>query len=342
MNTTLPPKRRALASIDTNTRSPLSAPRLSPSKANLTKPKMALGPSRVDLGNSLKRPIEQESNREAPGSAAKKRRLSGLGTMSLPPRDETPAPKDADNATTTRLRSTSPEDPSVFDSSMDNSNVTTITEPEAEAAAAATAPIPAPAPAPAPATVAIESLPRPGHMTREEARRKAEILRLRLGLASYKVKTNQADVPLEKLQFRPLLGRVTKATRPPVVLLPPLPPLPCASPRRSSPASRRNVERRFDSWTKSRGETSPTLPAATPSSSQRRESCVSVAHTQVDEKSPARIREPERTLLPSPAALNKPQHRVAEQDEGLSDVERGGAAEGLLSLSQGSPGSALK
>ena len=35
---------------------------------------------------------------------------------------------------------------------------------------------------------------------------KAEILRLRLGLASYKLKTGQTDLPLDQLQMRPLPG----------------------------------------------------------------------------------------------------------------------------------------
>ena len=39
-------------------------------------------------------------------------------------------------------------------------------------------------------------------LTREQARRRAEVLRLRLGLAGYKVRTGQQDVPLERLQVR--------------------------------------------------------------------------------------------------------------------------------------------
>ncbi|KAG7138482.1 hypothetical protein HYQ46_008321 [Verticillium longisporum] len=41
-------------------------------------------------------------------------------------------------------------------------------------------------------------------LTREQAREKAQILRLRLGLANYKLRTGQADVPLERLQRRPV------------------------------------------------------------------------------------------------------------------------------------------
>jgi hypothetical protein len=45
-------------------------------------------------------------------------------------------------------------------------------------------------------------------LTREQAREKAEILRLRLGLASYKLRTGQTSVPLADLQLKPLPPRV--------------------------------------------------------------------------------------------------------------------------------------
>ncbi|AEO57467.1 hypothetical protein MYCTH_2303678 [Thermothelomyces thermophilus ATCC 42464] len=90
---------------------------------------------------------------------------------------------------TTRHRSASPDTPSVFDNSaVDNSQLTILTEPDA------TGPNPNPAPVPAP-----RARPR---LTREQAREKAEILRLRLGLASYKVRTGQTDVPLDRLEAR--------------------------------------------------------------------------------------------------------------------------------------------
>ncbi|KAL5612749.1 hypothetical protein BROUX41_004166 [Berkeleyomyces rouxiae] len=49
------------------------------------------------------------------------------------------------------------------------------------------------------------ALPRPRSrtMSRQETRQKADALRLRLGLANYKLRTGQADVPLDKLQMRP-------------------------------------------------------------------------------------------------------------------------------------------
>lgn len=102
-----------------------------------------------------------------------------------------------------KQRSDSPdEESSLFDTSaVDTTQDTTLTEPDAEAVA------------PTPPR------PRRGTMTREEARRSAETLRLRLGLASYKVRTGQTDVPLELLKVKPLLP----ATRRGGPSLPPLP-----------------------------------------------------------------------------------------------------------------------
>ncbi|KAK4038467.1 hypothetical protein C8A01DRAFT_37592 [Parachaetomium inaequale] len=93
---------------------------------------------------------------------------------------------------TTRHRSASPDTPSVFDNSaVDNSQVTILTEPDV------TGPAPAPVAAAAPPLPAPRARPT---LTREQAREKAEILRLRLGLASYKVRTGQTDVPLDRLE----------------------------------------------------------------------------------------------------------------------------------------------
>ncbi|KAK4242453.1 hypothetical protein C8A03DRAFT_29386 [Achaetomium macrosporum] len=107
--------------------------------------------------------------------------------------------------TVTRGRSASPDTSSLFDiSAVDNSQATIVTEPDATApAAAAPAVVSAPLVAPPPA-------PR-RRLTREQAREKAEILRLRLGLASYKVRTGQTDVPLERLEAR--LGLQRSFTR---------------------------------------------------------------------------------------------------------------------------------
>ncbi|PNY29594.1 Uncharacterized protein TCAP_00491 [Tolypocladium capitatum] len=83
-------------------------------------------------------------------------------------------------------RSPSPDSVSLFDTSAgdgDVSSATAATEPD---------------------VVAAVVRPPRGSMTREQAREKAEILRLRLGLASYKLRTGQTAVPLADLQPRPL------------------------------------------------------------------------------------------------------------------------------------------
>ncbi|KAK3301921.1 uncharacterized protein B0T15DRAFT_286719 [Chaetomium strumarium] len=138
-------------------------------------------------------------------------------------------------STATRGRSASPDTASLFDTAADNSQATVVTEPDTTApAAAAAAPVVAPPPR--------------RRLTREQARevwlfllffspfplfsfqspqvslarsmnakydphgeQKAEILRLRLGLASYKVRTGQTDVPLERLEAR--LGLQRSLTR---------------------------------------------------------------------------------------------------------------------------------
>ncbi|KAI0440183.1 hypothetical protein F4803DRAFT_486257 [Xylaria telfairii] len=317
MNTTSPTKRRALAPVDVNTRSPLGASRLLPSKLGLPKTKMALGTSLVEP-STLKRQIEQDNGRAAPDSA-KKRRLSNGRTESHSPRNEGPVLKEVRDIQ--RPRSTSPEDASVFDSStMDNSQVTVISEPDVDTTVAAPA--------------VTEHRRRQGSMTREEARQKAEILRLRLGLASYKVRTNQADVPLERLQARPMPGRLPKQTRATILL----PPLRATSPRSIALAAMsRSNEKRLSSPARIEGSLSETVLPKVPS--RRIEPGRVVMSADVN-KSPIRRREQEQTL--PPACLNTPQRRAIETSDVLSDSERGGAAEGLLSLSQSSPASTLK
>ncbi|OHW92125.1 cyclin-dependent kinase protein [Colletotrichum incanum] len=100
---------------------------------------------------------------------------------------------------TLRNRSASPDTSSVFDNSaMDTSqeNTTMLTEPDAEQAARALPP------------------PRPRRLlTREEARQKARILRLKLGLANYKLQTGQENVPLDRLEVKPRPGQNLEITR---------------------------------------------------------------------------------------------------------------------------------
>ncbi|KAL7950894.1 hypothetical protein V8C42DRAFT_307872 [Trichoderma barbatum] len=109
--------------------------------------------------------------------------------------DESPVPKKTCVDGATRSRSPSLETSSVFDSSAgDASWATAATEPDATAAA----------------TTAVT---RPRALTREQAREKAEILRLRLGLAGYKLRTGQTSVPLSELQRKPLPPSTTTRRR---------------------------------------------------------------------------------------------------------------------------------
>ncbi|TQN73252.1 hypothetical protein CSHISOI_02244 [Colletotrichum shisoi] len=101
---------------------------------------------------------------------------------------------------TLRNRSASPDtSSSVFDSSaMDTSqeNTTMLTEPDAEQT--------------------VRALPPPTSrrlLTREEARQKARILKLKLGLANYKLRTGQENVPLDRLEVKPRPGQQQETTR---------------------------------------------------------------------------------------------------------------------------------
>ncbi|KAI1189811.1 hypothetical protein F5B17DRAFT_438606 [Nemania serpens] len=309
MNTTSPSKRRALAPVDANTRSPLGTPRLLPSKLDLTRPKtMALGMTLTEP-SVIKRPIEQDNDRDIRDSA-KRQRLNSTGAGPLSPRHDRSPQNGLDEAS--RPRSISPEEVSIFDNStIDNSQLTVISEPDVE-----TSTVPAIA----------ETRPRQGSMTREEARKKAEILRLRLGLAGYKVRTNQADVPLERLQVRPLPGRLPKQT-PSTVFSPSL-----------AGASQKNGEQKLSSPRIIKEASSrKLLPMC--SSPKSRESGSTVSKGDMG-TSPIQRQTPDHSL--SPAGLHTPQQTLNNQDKEVVDNDLDGAAEGLLSLSQSSPASVLR
>ncbi|KAJ8128939.1 hypothetical protein O1611_g4693 [Lasiodiplodia mahajangana] len=299
---------------------------------------MALGASPIEP-STIKRAIEQESERDI-SEPAKKPRLSNAGTEPPSPQHGEPLQKVRvlEMEDTPRPRSTSPEESSVFDNStVDNSQLTAISEPEPDADAAA---------APATTPTVTENRPRQGSMTREEARQvstdsyggeKAEILRLRLGLASYKVKTNQADVPLERLQVRPIPGKIPRQT-PPRVLLPPFL---AASPRSIIGISQRDEEKRLSSPARIEAASSRRVSAIT-SSPMRRDSVSSISYAADIHRSPIRGQGAADQMLPS-MGLNTPQRTfLVERDSEFLDNERGGAAEGLLSLSQSSPASVLR
>ncbi|KAK3296197.1 uncharacterized protein B0H64DRAFT_432793 [Chaetomium fimeti] len=224
MNASSPVKRRVLGALDPNACSPSKARRhegkpfsssaqhqKSPTKVKSIAPRQAFAtltsPTRVarvpsvlatpekdmDAGSRKRRsptptftPAAQDSE-----PAAKRACLDGTREDTQPRQLESPPPSSWTTRTsgTTRHRSASPDTPSVFDNSaVDNSQVTILTEPDT------TAPAPVPAVAPLPTR---RTRPR---LTREQAREKAEIIRLRLGLASYKVRTGQTDVPLDRLE----------------------------------------------------------------------------------------------------------------------------------------------
>ncbi|KAJ8123091.1 hypothetical protein ONZ43_g875 [Nemania bipapillata] len=279
MNTTSPSKRRALAPVDANIRSPAGAPRLSPSKLDLPKSTMALDTNPIEA-SATKRAIEQESDQDTSDSA-KKRRLSSAITEPEPasPRNQVPLQKEVDDTQTPR--SMSPEEPSVFDNStIDNSQVTIISEPDVETTAA-----------PVTTPVVVENRPRGGSMTREEAR----------------------QVSL-------------------------LPPFLAASPRSLAAVSQGGEEKRLSSPARIEAAT-PRAVLTIASSPIRRESISSMFYADMD-RSPMRRLDPEQ-MLP-PVGLNTPQRALANRDDEFLDNERGGAAEGLLSLSQSSPASVLR
>ncbi|XXH04422.1 hypothetical protein Hte_010836 [Hypoxylon texense] len=200
-----PSKRRVLASVDVNSRTPGAISKLPDTSKSQVEP---APPSRSDLG-AAKRPLSQEPIRQSQqhllDQPTKRRRVSvsdddddvrpivadagrGGDEGNLGHRDGTnTGDYDADD----QQPDSPEEDSSMFDNSaIDTSQTTMITEPDAEVMA----PVPP-----------VSSPPRrQPSMTREEARRKAEKLRLRLGLASYKVRTGQTDVPLERLKVRSL------------------------------------------------------------------------------------------------------------------------------------------
>ncbi|KAI0880827.1 uncharacterized protein GGS22DRAFT_174309 [Annulohypoxylon maeteangense] len=221
-----PSKRRALGPIDSNTLNTsnssheLSKSIISPSGLTQLDP----GAMKRSLGD---RGIINQRQECAPNQPVKRQRVStgeDVHLIMTGEQDTTMDPCDGDyksendndddnyinghDSCVGHQRSESPDEvSSMFDNSVvDTSQATTITEPDVE--------------------VSVRSPPesprRQSSMSREEARQKAEKLRLRLGLASYKVRTGQMDVPLDQLKVRPLMD----TTRPRKLKQPSLPPLP--------------------------------------------------------------------------------------------------------------------
>ncbi|KAI1372974.1 hypothetical protein F4677DRAFT_232657 [Hypoxylon crocopeplum] len=197
-----PSKRRVLAPVDVNSRSPAAFSKLETGKKPMSP--IARSPAKRPLDHE---PVQHQQRPSA--QPIKKQRVSaGEDFQPLAVDEELGAREDSrdGDCDAERQRSDSPdEESSIFDNSViDTSQDTTITEPDAEVVAR-TPPAP----------------PR-RQLTREEARQKAETLRLRLGLASYKVRTGQTDVPLDQLKVKPLLLGGDSRYRQLELTLPPL------------------------------------------------------------------------------------------------------------------------
>ncbi|KAJ0116524.1 hypothetical protein J7T55_007504 [Diaporthe amygdali] len=348
--TATPTKRRVLGSLDVNVQMSPKSPGLagSPLKRGSREASLSLShcaspsprkPASKDV-SPKKRPLDEATATQP----AVKKLCSDDAAGAVPAPDATDAAAagkqqtvqnsdedepSASQPTTGDRRSVSPDASSLFDASgMNTSQDTTITEPDLDAPITVTAPtVPAAPIAPVTAPTSsisnafVSPLPPPPPQTRrittrEELKQKTEILKLRLSLANYKVKTGQVDVPLERLQVRPVPGMTRRRT--------PLPSMSAHTVERSTPAQqwyRLGNDRR--------------IAASLPAQAGR-----DMARDGVD-MSPAT----EKHILPrlSSASLSivstPHKHRDAEEEDMLtSSALRGGAAKGLLSLSQGSVG----
>ncbi|KAF3012148.1 hypothetical protein E8E14_002912 [Neopestalotiopsis sp. 37M] len=178
-----PGKRRALAPLDNNAQSPITS--LKPPQPSEVKIPVSHDVHGSSSSNSGKRKSTTAVADEAEavkkrqrGSAAAAAAASSL--MVVTTSDEsTGGPVSRDRETC----SVSPEPSSIFDNStVDTSLATCATDVEAEAEADTDTLAPSP-----------PRLPRRPTITRSEARQHAEVLRLRLGLAGYKLRTGQVS-----------------------------------------------------------------------------------------------------------------------------------------------------
>ncbi|KAF4814776.1 hypothetical protein CGCSCA5_v007578 [Colletotrichum siamense] len=238
MNPSSPAKRRALAPLDANVNamspkrqlhnkttmpgSPLKSPIKSPlglkrsldtvifdENSVVPKKKQCQEPVKVAAPS----PAPAQTEEDMPDAKEAPQQTTQEEPLHLKPEKKDAIATAADDEQTQRQtprRSASPATSSVFDNSaMDTSqNTTILTEPDQEQAARTT-------------TTTTLPPPRPRRLlTREEARQKARILRLKLGLANYKLQTGQEDVPLDRLQVKPLPGQEKRAL-PRVTVQPP-------------------------------------------------------------------------------------------------------------------------
>ncbi|CAK7269322.1 hypothetical protein SEPCBS57363_003543 [Sporothrix epigloea] len=174
-----PIKRRVLASLDANS-IVTTAPPLSLSGKPAISGNCKLPLSTPSSAVARKRTLHEILLHEEPAvsdTSVKKPCVGGNSATS------TTQPRIATVPTNTARPSSSPKLASIDLSVMVNaSQASNLTGPDAETPRVANA---------------------SGKLTREQSRQRAEILKLRLGLARYKVRTGQIDVPLEHLRIVP-------------------------------------------------------------------------------------------------------------------------------------------
>lgn len=152
---------------------------------------------------------------------------------------------------------------------------------------------------------------------------KAEILKLRLSLATYKVKTNQTDVPLDRLQVRPVPGMT------PLAPAARLPSMSAHTVERATPAQ---YWYRLGGRPRREYELSKTVVLS--ESEDEGDDEVEPEHADEDDEEGVRL--PELDAAAAAAVTTPQRKRFGEFDEErlTSSALRGGAAKGLLSLSQ--------
>lgn len=176
-----PTKRRALAPLDTNAQSP--APSIKLSQPSEVRPLLSRDAQGSNISSGKRTSTAMEDG-DVVAAIAKRQYRAPTSTAAGAPESQGELATRQPDKREDRGPSTSPEPSSIFDSpTVDTSQATCCTTLEAETE------LPAP-------------LPRRSTMTRSEARQNAEILRLRLGLAGYKLRTGQEHLPLERLQVR--------------------------------------------------------------------------------------------------------------------------------------------
>ncbi|KAK0623236.1 hypothetical protein B0T14DRAFT_515672 [Immersiella caudata] len=183
--------RRALGRLDPNTSSPKS--HQSPEQQLKVVPQPEFSISQQILPPSGR--ITKAPRLASPATVTEGDRKREGSIMASRAEDE-PAPKRPclGDVVEDRQRSMSPDASSVFDNSaIDTSQLTTVTEPDVEA----TGPVPSLGDRERP--IPVPPRPQPSRSP-EEIKKGADILRVRLGLARYKVKTGQPDKTLDQLE----------------------------------------------------------------------------------------------------------------------------------------------